>query len=353
MPIVHLDKKFIDAKLECPEGKRRIEYVSDDRSGLYVECRSTSPSVGTYYWRTKIDGKTKHFRIGPTNVVSLVDAKKKVIELHSQVLSTGNDPRVDQNTKQEILTFTDFFQDHYLPFAKQHKRTWSRDSELFQLRLKNEFGNIRLNQIGRQQIQSFHTALRESGLAAATANHQVKLLRRALNLAVEWGMLEKNPAALIPLFTEDNKVENYLDQEELENLLTVLRTDRNRPVCHIALFLLSTGARLNEALQATWKQCDRVNQVWRIPASNSKSKKIHSVPLNDAALNVLDQLDTEGRFEYLFINQRTGKPYTTIHKTWDRLRNEAGLPHLRIHDLRHQYASFLVNSGRTLYEVQQ
>ncbi|MCP4862893.1 MAG: site-specific integrase, partial [Alteromonas sp.] len=191
------------------------------------------------------------------------------------------------------------------------------------------------------------------GLAAATANHQVKLLRRALNLAAEWGMLKKNPAAQIPLFTEDNKVENYLDQEELENLLTILRTDRNRTVCHIALFLLSTGARLNEALQATWRQCDRVNQVWRIPASNSKSKGVHSVPLNDAALNVLDQLDTEGRFEYLFINQRTGKPYTTIHKTWEQLRNEAGLPHLRIHDLRHQHASFLVNSERTLYEVQQ
>ncbi len=164
-------------------------------------------------------------------------------------------------------------------------------------------------------------------------------------------MLEINPAARVPLFTEDNEVENYLDQEELEKLLTVLRTDRNRPVCHIALFLLSTGARLNEALQATWRQYDRVNKVWRIPASNSK--KVHSVPLNDAALDILSQLDTERRYEYLFINQRTEKPYTTIHKTWDRLRNEAELPHLRIHDLRHQYASFLVNSGRTLYEVQQ
>jgi len=166
-----------------------------------------------------------------------------------------------------------------------------------------QFGGKLLNQISRQQIQSFHTALRESGLAAATANHQVKLLRRALNLAVEWGMLEKNPAAQISLFAEDNKVENYLDQEELERLLTVLRTDRNRPVCHIVLFLLSTGARLNEALQARWRQCDRVNHVWRIPASNSKSKKIHSVPLNDAALDILNQLDTEGRYEYLFDRQ--------------------------------------------------
>jgi site-specific recombinase XerD len=55
----------------------------------------------------------------------------------------------------------------------------------------------------------------------------------------------------------------------------------------------------------------------------------------------------------VFINKETGKPYTTIMKVWTRLRNKAGLPHLRLHDLRHSYASFLVNSGRTLYEVQQ
>jgi integrase len=75
--------------------------------------------------------------------------------------------------------------------------------------------------------------------------------------------------------------------------------------------------------------------------------------LNDAAIQVLDALDTEDNYDYLFVNSKTGKPYTTIHKAWERIRDEAGLPHLRLHDLRHSYASFLVNSGRSLYEVQQ
>ena len=84
-----------------------------------------------------------------------------------------------------------------------------------------------------------------------------------------------------------------------------------------------------------------------------RGKVSRSVPLNDSALDVLTQLDTEGTFDHLFVNHQTGIAYTTIHKVWGRLRRKAGLPHLRIHDLRHQYASFLVNSGRTLYEVQQ
>lgn len=87
---------------------------------------------------------------------------------------------------------------------------------------------------------------------------------------------------------------------------------------------------------------------------------MRSVPLNDSALEVLDAVDTEGTFDHVFINHRwknedgsMGRPYTTIHKVWEKLRKQAGLPHLRAHDLRHQYASLLVNAGRSLYEVQQ
>ena len=110
---------------------------------------------------------------------------------------------------------------------------------------------------------------------------------------------------------------------------------------------------MNEALQAKWMHIDRKQKVWRIPSEISKSKKVHSVPLNETALAILDDLETEGKYDHLFVNVRTGKPYTTIHKVWSRLRQDAGLPHLRIHDLRHAVASYLVSSGRTLFEVQQ
>lgn len=181
----------------------------------------------------------------------------------------------------------------------------------------------------------------------------MKLLRRMLNLAVQWSYLEANPISGIELFNEDNRLENYLTADELHRLLTVLRSDENRSVCLIAMFLLSTGCRLNEALQATWRHIDRGQRVWRILAINSKSKRMRSVPLNESALHILDQLGTEGEFEHLFVNRQTRRPYTTIMKVWERLRTKAELPRLRIHDLRHAYASLLVSSGRTLYEVQQ
>lgn len=353
MPIVKLNTDFITNHLHCPGGKRRIEYCDKDLPGLYIEARHLNPGQGTYYLRYKdTNGKTCHQKIGRTTDINLNDARKKAKALKSEI-ALGSDPRAEDKARKAIPTLTQFMQDHYIPYVKPRKRTWWKDEDMFRLRLKSEFGHKRLNQITRQQIQAFHTGVKSEGKSASTCNHYIKMLRHALNLAVEWDMLEKNPAAGIKLFHEDNQVEHYLGAEELDLLLHILRTDENRSVCLIALFLLSTGARLNEALQAKWGHVDRERRVWRIPSANSKSKKVRAVPLNDSAIDVLEELDTEGSFEYLFINRKTGEPYTTIYKVWCRIRNNAGLPHLRIHDLRHQYASFLVNSGRTLYEVQQ
>jgi integrase len=353
MPVVRLTPQFIAHNLHCPEGKARIEYVDADLPGLYVEVRASSPGQGTYYLRYKdATGKTSHQKLGRTPDLSLADARKAAKTQKAEI-ALGADPRGEEKARKAVLTYAEFFEAHYLPYAKPRKRSWEKDEEMFRLRIQATFGHLRLNQITRQQIQTFHTALKGEGLSASTSNHYVKLLKHSLNLAIDWALLDVNPAVRVPLFHEDNKMENYLSEAELERLLGVLRTDENRTICQIVLFLLSTGARLNEALSARWDQVDIDRRVWKIPASNSKSKRIRSVPLNDSAIDVLSQLDTQAQFDHVFINQQTGLPYTTISKVWGRLRRKAGLPHLRIHDLRHQYASFLVNSGRTLYEVQQ
>lgn len=353
MPSIKLTSDVISNDLICPIGKLRIELCDTETPGFYIEVRSKSPGQGTYYLRYKdAKGKTCHQKIAKTTDMPLAEARKKAKTLKAEI-QLGADPRGEVKAQKAVITVDTFFTDHYFPHVKPRKRSWQRDDELYRLRIKPAFGDMRLNEITRHQVQKLHTEILASGLSPATADHHVKLIRQALNLAIEWDMLDTNPAAKVPLFNVDNKVEHYLNDEELERLLTVLRTDANRTVCNIAMFLLSTGCRLNEALRATWQQFDREQRVWRIPASNSKSKKVRSVPLNDSALDVLEALDTEGEFEHLFMNRQTKKPLGTIMKVWSRLRNHAALPHLRIHDLRHQYASFLVNSGRTLYEVQQ
>lgn len=353
MPNVQLTTTFINTGLVCPEGKTRIEYCDADRTGLYVEVRATNQGKGTYYLRYKDDkGKTCHQAIGRTDELSVSEAKKRAKDIKAEI-RLGADPRAEAKAKKAVPTFTDFFKDSYLPYAKQHKRSWVRDEQLFRLRVEPAFGHLRLHEIKRQVVQNFLGAMQKENIAKATADHHVKLIRQMLNRAVEWEVIQSNPISRIKLFNADNKKEKYLEGDELDRLLRVLRTDTNRGVCNAAMFLLCTGARLNEALSAKLGHIDRENRVWRIPAANSKSKRVRSVPLNDSALALIEALGVVNKDEYLFVSEKTGKPLRYVHKVWERLREEAGLPELRIHDLRHQFASFLVNSGRTLYEVQK
>jgi len=357
MPIINLSDLSPD-KMICPPELRRVELVDVGGLGLYCELRRSSPGVGTYYLRYKdANGKTCHQKIGSTAVISLADARARAKRLKAEI-TLGADPRADAKARKAVITYDEFFNEHYLPHVKMHKRSWARDEELYRLRIKKVFGGKRLNQISRTQVQLFQRALADEGLAAATVNHHQKVLRFSWNMARSLGLVDgENPASGVAMLPEENRVENYLDDQQLERLLAVLRTDRNHTVCRIALFLLSTGCRLNEVLSATWGDVEIERRVFTVRATNSKSRKLRSVPLNDSAIEVLNSLDRGEAEDPLFVSSRgkkrgATKPFTTIAKQWDRIRKVAELPHLRLHDLRHSFASFLVNDGRTLYEVQ-
>jgi len=293
---------------------------------------------------------TRLVRLGRTSQISLADARREAKKKKAEII-LGADPAAERKAKKAIPLYSEFFEQRYLPFVSLRKRSYKRDKELYDLRIKAAIGNLRLNQITRERIQSLHSSVREEGLAASTANHHVRVIRYSLNLAVEWGLLERNPASKIKMFHEDNIVNNVPDDAELERLLNVLRTDRNKTVCQIALVLLNSAARLAEVLQLRWVDCSIEKRVMTIRASNSKSKRVRHVPLNDVAIEVLQNVPTRAVHEYVFVNKRTNKPYTTIAKQWDRIRRKAGLPHLRIHDLRHAACSYMAANGVSLWTI--
>jgi integrase len=352
MPVIELSQAMIQ-NLHVVGTASRTEWCDTVVKGLYLLVSQTG--ARSYFWRTKIEGKTTHFPVGHASEVTLAAARDQVLRWKSEAEAPGT-VKADAaapKLKRE-MTLSDFWKDYYLPLAKQRKRSWQRDDQLWRIRIEPKFGAQRLCDINRQEIQLFHGNLvHEAKLAPATADLHAALLKRMLSLCVEWDILEKNPAAKMQLFHADNRVENYLDEAQLTRLLEVLRTSTCREVCQIALFALATGCRQGEALQAQWSQIDKDHRVWRIPAGSTKSGKGRSVPLNEIAMEVLSELTTEGKYKHLFINPSTKEPFVHIRHTWIRLRKKAGLPHLRFHDLRHSTASLLIQSGASLYLVQQ
>ena len=119
---------------------------------------------------------------------------------------------------------------------------------------------------------------------------------------------------------------------------------------YIVPMLLLTGARKREVLNARWEDFDIDNRLWRIPFT--KTGKPRTVPMSDGVMSILDTVPRIAGSAYVFPNPETGKPYVAIHNAWDTVRKRAGLHDVRLHDLRHSFASILINSGRSLYEVQ-
>lgn len=351
MPVITLNQATL-ATLKCHEGKSHIEYCSDDLPGLLLDVYPSG--AATWKLRYKADSATKYFSFGPLSEVSLSQARKMALEMKAQIRAQGRDPRAEAKAKKKMITLDDLWINHYKPYAEPRKRSFARDEQLWRIRIKGKFGHLRLNQITRQQIQTFHTELLAECLAPASCDLHLKLCRYMFNCANSWGLYEgPNPVSRVPLFNADNKVQNILSEVELARLMTVLRNDDNKTVVLIIQWLFSTGMRLGATLASRWENLDRERRILVIPSSIAKSKKNSSIPLNDSALEILDQLDTEGKFEYLFINKQTGNPYVTITKVWDRLRKKAGLPHFRLHDGRHTFASILVNNNVSIYTVQK
>jgi integrase len=299
--------------------------------------------------RHTVNGKNQYIQLGHTYDTDLKVAKQKARELKAQYALNRN-PYMEIQDQKSVPTWSEFFTEQYLPWARPRKRTISKDETMHRLRLKKALGDKRLNQITRQQIQSIHSGLLDENLSPATADRYLSHIKAVLNHAVRLGVIPSSVAKGISLFNFDNQLENYLDADELERLMKSLQADTNRVIVDLVLLLLNSGARLMEAQMMKWKHLDMENRVWIVPATNSKSKKVRSIPLNGMAIEILERNRSEN--EYVFVNNRTGTAYNNIHKSWIRIRNRAELPHLRLHDLRHNFASYLVNNGRSLYEVQ-
>ena len=142
----------------------------------------------------------------------------------------------------------------------------------------------------------------------------------------------------------------FLSEEEAADLVKSLDEDENQVAARAILLLLLTGARRNEVTHAKWEQIDWQHGLLIVP--RSKSGKARQVHLSSRCLDVLRSIIPIEGNPYVFPAPTTGRPSKSLHFPWVRIKRRAGLTDLRLHDLRHSFASFLANEGVSLYTVQ-
>ena len=358
MSVVALSAKKLKS-LSCPAGKSKESVWDSKCKGLMIEIRESGGR--TWYVRyVSPRGKIRQIRIGDANVISLEQARKKCDEVRGQA-ALGNDPCEAKKELKQIPTFENFIHERYLPFVKSYKRSWHIDECLLRNHLTPVLGSRYLDQITKDDVMNIHRQRRESGGAPASANRLLILLRYIFNLAIRWEVsgVTKNPTLGIPQFAENNNRERYLSNEEAARLYSAIQCNKSIMLKYVVSMLIFTGARKREVLNARWEDIDLNRQVWHIAVN--KSGKPRYVPLSNSVLQLLADLKLElsagdnliKDSEWLFPNPETGKAYVQIYYSWDTARKLAGLPGFRMHDLRHTFASLLINAGRSLYEVQR
>ena len=263
----------------------------------------------------------------------------------------GEHPSSQKALKRQVPTVYDFIHNSYLPFVEGYKRSWKCDEGLLRKHIEPIWGKRYLDQITKADIISLFAKHRKTH-APGSCNRLLILLRYMFSLANKWEIptIKSNPTEGIPLMKEDNKRERYLSSEEAQILYEELKQSDNKMLQYIVPMLILTGARKREVLDARWEDFDFERKSWRI--HTTKLGRPRHVPLSNGVLSLLESIP---RFDcdWVLPNPKTLKPYVQIFYSWDTARKAVGLSDVRMHDLRHSFASFLVNSGRTLYEVQR
>ena len=342
---VRLNKTVIQAlSKECREKGQQVEYTDLELSGFGVNIGKTGNV--SYFIRYVMAGKRKRFTIGKFPSMTVQQAKGKAMSLLSGVVD-GSDPKGEDSTANH-LTFREFTENQYLPYAKDRKRSYSTDVSKLEIHLYEVFGEMKLQQISRKDIENYLNSV-EAKLSGATVNRHHALLGVIFRKAEDWELIDKSPVRGIEKRKEKAR-DRYLSEAEQQAFLKGLDYELNKVAALLLKFLLVTGARLGEAQNAQWQYIDLNEKTWFIPIT--KNGESRTVVLNPVALEILGELVSMKICQYVFPGKSGDRPISRPAKAFQRICDYAGIRDFRIHDLRHTFASIAVNEGVNLYEVQ-
>jgi integrase len=181
------------------------------------------------------------------------------------------------------------------------------------------------------------------------ANRIGEVLRKMFTLAVQWGWCADNPAQRFHRRTETPR-ERFLSKEEIASLAAALDAADDRRAADIIRMCMLTGARLGEVRQSRFEQFNLEHMSWSKPPAMTKQRRAHRVPISDETATIVRQrqLLVPRGTPWLFPGDAPGQPVQEVRRFWARIQKEAGLQDVRIHDLRHTFASLLVSGGASL-----
>lgn len=330
-------KKSLDA-LVPDAGPREIEYSDTDVAGL----RLVVNKLGRKAWllRYTFRGGKRSMKIGEYPAIDISEARLLASEARAQV-ARGTDPQQvkAQEAMARGITLGRFMEEDALPHFRSVQRSYRDSLGRWNNHLKPVFGDTPLSEIRTQDVQRLHDAIKAK-LSPATANRVLALLKRAANLAIMFGKLEKNPCRGIRMHPENNHRQRYLAGDELRRFMQALDCEPNQTAASLFRFLLAVGVRRGEALTARFSDMSLETATWRL--RNVKNNRARTVYLNDAALEIVKRQRLVSRWDWVF-PARDGRDahMADPRKAFKRVIDRAGISDIVIHTLRHSFITLV------------
>jgi integrase len=203
----------------------------------------------------------------------------------------------------------------YLPWAKEHKKSWKDDNWYFSKHIEPRFGNKLLGNIAPIDIERMKKELKGMGYAPATIKHQIVILRRLFNLARKWDLYEgKNPVDSVKMPKVDNQVTEFLKHEELDRLFQVLEKWPCKESSALIKFAIFSGFRKGEILRLAWEDVNFERGM--ITLKEPKGGKTLTIHMSPQALEVIKGLKKIS--PYVFAGQG-GKQMACPHGLYQNL----------------------------------
>ena len=317
-------------------------------SGLFLKVTPKGKKSFYLYYRNSNNQQRKP-KIGDYPSITIDNARTKAQQWKSDIVN-GKDPSIEKQSYKEAMLISQVCERYMIEHALPYKKPSSirDDKAMIKNYINPILGKKRVDFVTREDIAKLHHSLKDRPYQA---NHVRALLSKLFNLCELWGLREQgtNPTIHVKKFKE-YKRERYLSSDELQRLSDTLHE------CHIhqlemqsaidcIRLLVFTGCRLGEIQTLRWQDVNIEQQRLELSDSKTGAKFVY---LTAPALSILNDIERVPNNPYVIIGRKEGTHLQDIQKIWQRIRKKAYLEDVRIHDLRHSFASVGAGLGLSL-----
>jgi integrase len=342
-----ITKRSVDALKAAADGAEAVLWDTELRGfGARVQRGGAKSYVLHYRAGGGRGAPLRKLTIGRHGSPWTPETARKEAKTLLGIIEDGADPAADKMARREAPTITELAE-RFLAEHAEAKRKGSTAAEYKRLLDKiilPALGKRKVADVTRADMTKLHHASRA---APYQANRVLAVLSKIFNLAERWGLRAdgSNPCRHVEKFAE-RKRERMLSPAELARLGDALAAHDGSPYAVAAVKLLVfTGARLGEVLGLKWEWIDFERGEARLPDSKTGAKTLHLPPPALAVLVGLPRLDGN---PYVIAGAKEGAALVNLEKPWRAIRKPAGLDDVRLHDLRHAFASVAASSGMGL-----